>query len=742
MKKLFLSMAVCAALASCTSTEDTYVGGQSEIKLMPVTSLTTRANVTGAIDGTTYPQSEDFDVFAYWANEPAGSVFTEGTPYLINQDATGVEFVNKGAYWGGSTTYYWPKNGSLRFSAYSPADLNMVHDQANDIYTSTQIAYPTNIAETYDILVAPTSESYTAQTATDKVSVVFEHALSWITFKFKSTEAANAVFTVEGVTLEDIQNVGTLTANMTADTKTWALTGDNADVAVYAGEKDVTTAVEIFETPTSGNGVLVLPQATTSLTIAYTQKGVNGTPTLTGQSVNVPLVLDGKNTPWEPGKHYIYTVIFDLDEILINPSVADWEDVEVPVIDATALEVSAEDELISAIAAGKSVRLINDIEISSPVVLTEGDVIVELNGYTISAKSWTDTDNTTNAYGFWVKGGSMAINGPGKVETADCQYSIAVWADGGNVTINGGEYYNAGEGSDLIYAKNGGNVTINGGYFQACEKQAGTDGTNEKYSAINLHGSKPGNVTVYGGTFYGFNPADNASENPAVNFVAAGYNVVASTKDGAAVYTVCASENAAIVLDAATTITKNVTITNGTFNGKGNTLTAAATPSDNGMIRPAGDVLIQNVTIDGLNGAWNDNGTSRGLRAIYVNAAGNYVLDNVTIKNVTYAINVNTTKEVSLEVKNSTLQGWTSYGTSTTASFVNVAFTKGTQATFRPYGTTILSNCSFEAGFTIDLAELGAGETIVFEGCTYGDAALTTDNLTGYTGKESFVTVR
>ena len=122
--------------------------------------------------------------------------------------------------------------------------------------------------------------------------------------------------------------------------------------------------------------------------------------------------------------------------------------------------------------------------------------------------------------------------------------------------------------------------------------------------------------------------------------------------------------------------------------------------------------------------------------------AGNYVVDNVTIENVTYAINVNTTKEVSLEVKNSTLQGWTSYGTSTTASFVNVAFTKGTQATFRPYGTTILSNCSFEAGFTIDLAELGAGETIVFEGCTYGGAALTTDNLTGYTGKESFVTVR
>lgn len=726
-------MAVCGAMfASCTNTEDVYEGGQSEIKLAPVTSLTTRANVTGAIDDTTYPASEDFDVFAYWKNEPAGSVFTDGTAYLFAEDYTGVEFVNKGAYWGGATTYYWPKNGSLRFSAYSPADLNMVHDQANDIYTSTQIAYPTNIAETYDILVAPTSESYTAQTATDKVSVVFEHALSWITFKFKSTEAANAVFTVEGVTLEDIQNVGTLTAKMTADTKTWALTGDNADVAVYAGEKDVTTSVEIFETPTSGNGVLVLPQATTSLTIAYTQKGVNGTPTLTGQSVNVPLILDGANTPWEPGKHYIYTVIFDLDEILINPSVADWEDVNVPVIDATALEVSAEDELISAIAAGKSVRLINDIEVNQPIVVNGGDVIVELNGKNI----------TSSVDGFEVKAGTLSINGPGKVSAASANGEpyCAVWAYGDAVVnIYGGEFeagYPAGDYNDLIYAKENAQINIYGGVFYNSGK--------ENAFVLNLKDADKATaaITVYGGTFYGFNPADNASENPAVNFVAAGYNVVASTKDGAAVYTVCASENAAIVLDAATTITKNVTVTNGTLDGKGNTLTAAATPSDNGMVRPAGDVIIKNVTIDGEDKVWNDNGTERGLRAIYINDAGSYVIDNVTIENVTYAINVNTTKEVSLEVKNSTLQGWTSYGASTTASFVNVAFTKGTQYTFRPYGTTILSNCSFEAGFTIDLAELGAGETIVFEGCTYDDAALTTDNLTGYTGKESFVTVR
>ena len=164
-----------------------------------------------------------------------------------------------------------------------------------------------------------------------------------------------------------------------------------------------------------------------------------------------------------------------------------------------------------------------------------------MNGNTISATEWLDeSDNSTNAYAFWVKqGGNLTINGPGEVKTAACDYSIAVWADGGNVTINGGKFYNAGEGSDLIYAKNGGNVVINGGYFKACEKQAGTDGTNEQYSAINLHGSKPGTVTVYGGSFYGFNPADNVSENPKVSFVAEGYTVTEETgADGVVTYTV------------------------------------------------------------------------------------------------------------------------------------------------------------------------------------------------------------
>ena len=547
MKKFFYSFLAIAAIAACAKTEAVYTEGETEIQVSPVTSVATKANVKQAIDGIAYPTDEDFDVFAYWKNEPAGSTFTTGeTNYLIADDATGVEFVNKGAYWGGNTTYYWPKNGSLRFAAYSPADLDMTHVLATDTYTLSDLVYPTNTADTYEILVAPTSESYTAQTAAEKVSVVFEHTLSWLTIKLVSTDVAAGAFTVNGLIVNDVKYNGTLTANMAADTKEWDLEDATNNVFVFNRDTYAKADIDDLATVTIpaktyenvDNGFLVLPQETTTLTITYTQNPLGGTPALTGQELTIPLTLEA-DKPWEPGKHYTYTVIFDLDEILINPSVEDWVEVTVPTIDATATNVTNSQELVEAVAAGRSVRLVEDINLEEPVIVDPTlyatragvvDVTVDLNGKTITAPLFTEsngavTAGTTDSYAFWVKpGAKLTIVGDGVVQTQACKYSIAVWADGGEVVINGGEYYNAGVGSDLVYAKNGGKVTINAGYFEACEKQAGVDGTNEKHSALNLHGNTTGNaITVYGGSFYGFDPANNVSENPAVNFCAAGY---------------------------------------------------------------------------------------------------------------------------------------------------------------------------------------------------------------------------
>ena len=83
MKKIFFSFLAIAAIASCAKTEAVYEAGEAEIKLAPVTAVQTKANVLGAVDGTTYPTKENFDVFAYWSKTDNG-MFTDGELFLKN----------------------------------------------------------------------------------------------------------------------------------------------------------------------------------------------------------------------------------------------------------------------------------------------------------------------------------------------------------------------------------------------------------------------------------------------------------------------------------------------------------------------------------------------------------------------------------------------------------------------------------------------------------------------------------
>jgi hypothetical protein len=54
---------------------------------------------------------------------------------------------------------------------------------------------------------------------------------------------------------------------------------------------------------------------------------------------------------------------------------------------------------------------------------------------------------------------------------------------------------------------------------------------------------------------------------------------------------------------------------------------------------------------------------------------------------------------------------------------------------FRPYGETVLKDCSFPAGFEIDLGDQVSGASITFENCTYGGVALAAEHLSNVDGK-------
>lgn len=408
-------------------------------------------------------------------------------------------------------------------------------------------------------------------------------------------------------------------------------------------------------------------------------------------------------------------------------------------------------QLAALFEQGGEMTLYTDVELNSYLTLGEGkNVTINLNGNTITGPV-TGTETKTS-YLFYVNGGTLDIKGEGLVETKDAYYSIPVWVNKGTVNIYGGEFKNAGDGCDLIYASGTGIVNIYGGYFKATDKLGQEDGTLNTNTALNKQDAarETAKINVYGGSFYKFDPANNLSEGPNTNFVAEGYTsvqvgdnfVVVEGAPAATTEALAAALDKGGVVTLVNDVTTAATASlkdGSTLDGGNNTLFVGGEFKDYyasstlRFIQTSGDATIKNMTIDGNNAAYEKDGKNYGIRGIFLTGAGAVTIDNVTIKNVTYCLN-DDAAEKTLNVSNSTFEGWTSYNPKTTANFKNTNFKKGTYGTLRPYATTTFENCDFAEGFVVDVYHYSEKDgvktseyqpTIVFKNCTYAGQPLT-----------------
>lgn len=205
-----------------------------------------------------------------------------------------------------------------------------------------------------------------------------------------------------------------------------------------------------------------------------------------------------------------------------------------PDNDIDLVNVKNAESLKALVATGGSAKLVDDIEINYPLVLSGNtDVVIDLNGHSIVNKTQVNGNYTVV---FNVTGNShLTINGEGEVkaleETSDVDgYRMAVWAyDDAVVDINGGYFYNKQlnpETSNLIYVMDRAVVNVSGGKFETA--MLNTQGTS---LLLNMQDASraTAKINITGGQFVDFDPADCVSEGPHTNFVADGY---VSVKNG------------------------------------------------------------------------------------------------------------------------------------------------------------------------------------------------------------------
>ena len=329
MKKIFFAIAAVAALASCSKSEVAYEQ-EREISLAPVPQNMTKTMMTG----DSFLTSEKFNVWAWYKQLPAGTNVatwqadtTEDQLYIPEKPFTYREETN----WGGVTPYYWPKLGSLLFAGYYPTDIAAKVDYTFNA-TENKMVF-TKIPQTWVADYEEGEEDYTedimyfnmtaSSSASGPVAVVFKHALSWITVNVKKSEGSPKIV-IDEIKFTKVNPEGTGTVNGAA-VIAWETTGT-------ATETVVDTDVELAETATKLPEPLFIPQAMAGdLVITYTVYSSNTEKFTETYTAALSTLKENLNT-WAPAKHYIYNIEIGTSEILIAPTVTDWEEVEVPVL--------------------------------------------------------------------------------------------------------------------------------------------------------------------------------------------------------------------------------------------------------------------------------------------------------------------------------------------------------------------------------------------------------------------------
>ncbi|MGM9786408.1 MAG: fimbrillin family protein [Candidatus Cryptobacteroides sp.] len=307
MKKIFiLATAAIVAFASCMKTEIVSNSEPQEIAFRQFTGSMTKGEtaLSGLAGGPT-----TMGVFAYTTGT--------ATPYFTNAEFTH-RSDNK---WGGSGTnkYYWPLQDNLDFAVYAPhVDNAKVSYTANETTPVLEVTVDDNSATPQaDYLYGKIryADVKKPETPSAGVSVVLKHALSMVTINVKSE--ATSVFTVKQIDLLDTYQAGSFTVTYDKkddNTCTVSSTGDKKLMNYFTGELSVISAGTAYSK-------LVVPSDQTKIEIKYTMA-----PSTTVLTAVVDLVGTTFPAPkWETGKHYTYNITLTADEIILVPTVVDWD---------------------------------------------------------------------------------------------------------------------------------------------------------------------------------------------------------------------------------------------------------------------------------------------------------------------------------------------------------------------------------------------------------------------------------
>lgn len=338
-KHIFYIAAACVALATCVKNEVRVNAPDKEITFQTVSTKAAAFNT-----------NHKFYSYAYFLEKGKNwdAKHADAQAYIDNA-LIAYESTPNGIYWAAAKPYYWPKQGSLTFFAWTDDtdDPKVGTGAAVSCAPTTGIKitnYSVKENKNKDILVADIAKDKSSnESATGTwekgVPTVFRHALAKVEFNVNKKKAYEDVkFIVKSITLNNVSTKGTFTQGSPDETTGWKWSDwaetDNLTVFSSTTGMEVTKTAEPapakFNALDSGDYSIVLPQTfndTPTLTIVYDiiTSYITGQP-VTETVTETKALKDIYKSDWACKKKYVLWITLGLNEIYWDPSVEGWED--------------------------------------------------------------------------------------------------------------------------------------------------------------------------------------------------------------------------------------------------------------------------------------------------------------------------------------------------------------------------------------------------------------------------------
>lgn len=376
MKKVIFGTALAsmALLSACSSDNELanvgttasnaigfhVVGNKAETRATPITP----ENLT----------TTDFNVFAYKKNDNGadGEIFMGDNG--LNHGLSGVTIKYKNEKWdyaNPADLHYWPKEGSLNFYAVSPASIpEGVTLYSWDIQQETKtIKYTcfdeyglSNGNSNPDVMYA-IKKDQTQNTQAGKVNLIFQHILSQVVFQAKTVNSDMEVY-IKEIKIKNFKLGGTFTIptdGSSPSQSSWSSLGAVFKFSPFTVIKK-TDADPIKITGTEATDIssktpmLFVPQPLTGWNVKHkiADADTNGESYLIinckikqkndylhGTETEYKNLYVPFGTSWDPGKRYIYTLIFGggyneegepiLQPINFEAEVGKWKDADATI---------------------------------------------------------------------------------------------------------------------------------------------------------------------------------------------------------------------------------------------------------------------------------------------------------------------------------------------------------------------------------------------------------------------------